>query len=161
MAKLILDETQPRAVSLSYSWWMMALIGAALGVLYWGLTMLVGHFIIDPLFCSDAVNASTCSNSVGISGNVAGILVATIGLGVLVRLSILRPLIIAIATAAALWGLAGWTDGLGWAEIVAWSTLLYALCYILFSWISRYAKSVPVLVAAVTIVIIARIVLVL
>lgn len=161
MAKLILDDSQPRAVSLSYSWWIMVLIGAALGVLYWGLTLLVGHFIIDPLFCGDAVNASTCSSSVEISGNVAGILVATIGLGVLVRLGVLRPLIVAIATAAALWGLAGWTDGLGWAEVAAWSALLYGLCYVLFSWISRYAKSVPVLVAAVAIVIIARIVLVL
>jgi len=161
MAKLILDETQPRAVSLSYSWWMMALIGAALGVLYWVLTLLVGHFIIDPLFCSDAVRASTCSSSVEISGNVAGILVATIGLGILVRLNVLRPLIVAIATAAILWGLASWTDGLGWAEVVAWSVLLYALCYVLFSWISRYARSVPVLVAVVAIVMIARIVLVL
>lgn len=161
MAKIILDDSQPRAVSLSYSWWMIALIGAAMGVLYWALTLLVGHFIVDPLSCNDAVDASTCANSLEISGNVAGILVATIGLGVLVRLRVLRPLIVAIATAVALWGLAGWTDGLGWAEVVAWSVLLYALCYVLFSWISRYARSVPVLVAVAGIVIIARIVLVL
>lgn len=161
MAKLILDDSQPRAVSLSYSWWMMALIGAGLGVLYWGLTLLVGQFIIDPIFCRDAANASTCTSSVEISGNIAGILVATIGLGVLVRLGVLRPLIVAVATAATLWGLAGLTDGLGWAEVAAWSAVLYALCYVLFSWISRYARSVPVLIAAIVIVIIARIVLVL
>ena len=159
MAKLILDDTQPRAVSLSYSWWTMALVGAAIGALYWALTVFVGHFIIDPLFCRNSVNAATCSNSLGISGSVAGILVATLGLGALVRLSVLRPLVIAIATAILLWGLASWTDGLGWAEIIAWSVVLYALSYVLFSWVSRYARSIPVIVVVAIIVIIARIVL--
>ena len=159
MAQVILDDNQPRSVSLSYSWWMVALIGASIGVLYWLLTLAVGHFIIDPLFCGSSSNAVTCANSVGVAGNVAGVLVATIGLGVLVRLQVLRPLIIAVSTAIILWGLSGWTEGLGWAEVAIWSIVLYALSYVLFSWISRYARSVPVLMAALAIVVIARIVL--
>ncbi len=159
MVQVILDDNQPRSVSSSYSWWMLALIGAVVGVLYWLLTLAVGHFIIDPLFCGSSSSAVTCANSVGVAGNVAGVLVATIGLGIMVRLRVLRPLIIAVSTAIILWGLSGWTEGLGWAEIVAWSTVLYALSYVLFSWISRYARSVPVLMAALAIVVIARIVL--
>jgi len=51
MAKVIVDETQPQVVSMSYSWWRMALIGAALGIAFWTLAFTVSHFIIDPLFC--------------------------------------------------------------------------------------------------------------
>ena len=159
MAQVILDDNQPRSVSISYSWWMVALTGVAVGVLYWLLTIATGHFIVDPLFCSGSANAAACSNSVGIAGNVAGILVATVGLGVLVRLQVPRPLIVAVSTAIVLWGLSGWTEGLGWAEIVAWSSILYGLSYVLFSWISRYTRSVPVLVTAVAIIVVARIVL--
>ncbi len=159
MAQVILDDNQPRSISASYSWWVLALIGVATGALYWLLTITVGHFIIEPMFCSSSANASTCSNSVSIAGNVAGILVATIGLGILVRLQVLRPLIIAISTAILLWGLSGWTEGLGWAEIIAWSSILYGLSYVLFSWVSRYTRSVPVLVSAIVIVVLARIVL--
>lgn len=159
MAKVIVDETYPQAVSPVYSWWRIALIGAALGILYWTLSFLVSHYIIDQLFCRSSVDALACSNSVNLSGNIATILVATIGIAVLIGLKVMRPLIIAAATAIVLWGLAGWTDGLAWGEIAFWSALLYSLSYVLFSWISRYSRSVPVLIAVVGVVAIARIVL--
>jgi hypothetical protein len=159
MVTVITDETQPTVVSSSYSWWRVALIGGAIGVIYWALTFLVGHFIIDPMFCRSSVNAAACSNSVELSGNIAGILVATLGLAVLVWLKVLRPLVVAVATAIVLWGLAGWTAGLAWGEVALWSVLLYGLSYVLFSWMSRYGRSVPVLIAVAVTVVIARIVL--
>lgn len=159
MAKVIVDETQPQAVSMSYSWWWMALIGAALGIMYWALVFIISHFVVDQLFCGSSVNALACSNSVDLSGNIASILVATIGLGVLVRLRVLRPLIVVIAAAIVLWGLAGWTDGLAWGEVAFWSALLYSLAYVLFSWISRYSRTIPVLISVALVAIIARLVL--
>lgn len=159
MAKVIVDETYPQTINMSYSWWRIALIGGAIGVLYWALAFLVAHFVIDPLFCRSSVNAAACSNSVGLSGNIATILVATIGLTVLVKLRVMRPLIIAAAAAIVLWGLAGWTNGLAWGEVAAWSVLLYGLSYLLFSWISRYGRSIPVLIAVAIVVLVARIVL--
>ena len=159
MAKVIVDETQTREVSQFYVWWRLALIGVGLGLVYWILTYLIGHYIIDQLFCSNSANAIACTNSVGISGNIADVLVATIGLGVMVRLGIFRPIIIAASTAVMLWGLASWTDGLFWLEAIGWSVLLFGLCYLLFSWIGRYSRSVPVLIATVILLIIARIVL--
>ncbi len=161
MATVIVDETHPQAVSPVYLWWRIALIGAAVGILYWTLSFLVSHYIIDQLFCHSSVDALACSNSVNLAGNIATILVATIGLAVLVGLRVLRPLVIAAATAIVLWGLAGWTDGFAWGEIAFWSALLYSLSYVLFSWISRYSRSIPVLIAVVAVVAIARIVLVL
>jgi hypothetical protein len=130
-----------------------------MGILYWVITFLVGRFIIDPMFCGSTVNATACSNSVVLSGNIASILIATTGLLVLVGLKVLRPLIVVVATAIVLWGLSGWTKELAWGEIALWSALLYSLSYVLFSWISRYNKSVPVLIIVALTVVIARFVL--
>ena len=159
MAKVIVDETQPQAVSLSYSWWRIALVGAAIGIIYWALTAVVSHFIIDQLFCRSSVSALACSNSVGLAGNIASILIAAVGLVVLVRLRVLRPLIVVVATAIVSWGLASWTEGLAWGEIAFWSALLYSLSYVLFSWISRYSRTIPVLISVALVVIVARILL--
>ena len=159
MVTVLTDEAQPVTISVSYSWWRIALIGAAMGILYWAITFLVGRLVIDPMFCGSSVNAAACANSVGLSGNVAGILVAVVGLFVLVGLKVLRPLIVAVAAAVVLWGLSGWTNGLAWGEIAFWSALLYSLTYVLFSWISRYNKSVPVLITVVLTVVVARIIL--
>lgn len=159
MAKVIVDDSQTREVSQSYIWWHLVLIGAALGVVYCVLTYMVGRFIIDPLFCGSSANAITCSNSTSISGNIADILVSIIGLGVMVRMQVFRPIIIAAATAVLLWGLASWTEGLWFVEAIGWSVLLFALCYMLFSWVGRYARSVPVLIATLLILILGRIVL--
>lgn len=159
MAKVIVDDMHQTVVNSAYSWWRLALIGAVIGGLFWSLTWLVVHFIINPLFCSADVNALACSNSVGLSGNIANVLVATIGIGILVKFRIMRPLVIVVAAAAVLWGLAGWTDGFTWGEIVFWNVLLYSLTYLLFSWISRYNRSLPVLIAVLFVVMAARIVL--
>lgn len=159
MAKVIMDDSQTREVSQHYVWWHLALIGAGLGLIYWILTYLVSHFIIDQLFCGNSANAITCSNSIGISGNIADILVAAIGLVVMVRMRIFRPIIIAAASAILLWGLASWTEGLWFLEATFWSILLFTLCYLMFSWIGRYARSTPVLIATLIILIIGRILL--
>ncbi len=159
MAKVVLDDSQTRDISQHYVWWRLALIGAGLGIIYWALTYLIGHFIVDQLFCGNSANAATCSNSVSISGNIANILVAAIGLVVMVRMKIFRPIIIAVASAVLLWGLAGWTEGLWFLEAGLWSILLFSLCYLLFSWIGRYSRSTPVLIGTLVILVIGRIVL--
>jgi hypothetical protein len=141
MAKIIKWDTEPQTISASYSLWRTALVGVVLGVVYWGLTAFIGRFV----------------DSTNISGDIATILIATIGIIVMLRLRIAQPLIIAVATGAALWGLARWTSGLAWGEVAAWSALLYGLAYILFSWIARYARIVPVLIIIVLIVIVLRI----
>ena len=156
MAKLVVDDNQSHSIKLMYSIWRIALIGASLGLFYWLVTLLLSRYIIDPIYCKSIVDASICTGSVSMAGNIASIIVATIGLGVLIRYSVVRPIIIAIASGVALWGLAGWTEGLAWYEVALWSALLYGLVYVLFSWISRYNRTVPVVVAILAILIIVR-----
>ncbi len=157
MAKLVLDDNEPKSIRLMYSVWRMAAIGVFLGILYWLLTILMSRYVIDPIYCGSSVDTSVCASSIPMAGNIVSIIVATIGLGIMIRYSVVRPIIIAVASAIALWGLAGWTEGLVWYEIGLWSALLYGFSYVLFSWISRYNRTVPVLVAILATLIILRV----
>jgi hypothetical protein len=158
MVEVIQEERYPQAISMSFSWWQIALTGVAIGALYFLLTYLIGHFIIEPLYCGSAVNATACANAGQISGNIATILVGTVGLGVMVSLRVVRPIVVALATAVLLWGLSVWTVGLSWSEVVAWSSLLYGLSYVLFAWICRYNQTIPVIVVSILVSVVARIV---
>ena len=159
MAKVIADE---QIVDRTWSIWGRTVgIGAGLGLVFWLLTLLLGNYVIEPLACRDTANAVLCANSVGLSGNIATILTAVLGLFVMVRWGIFRPIILVVATAALLWDLAAMTNGLFWAEALLWSILLYAGSYGLFAWIARYSRLWAVIAISVLIVLIIRIALVL
>lgn len=158
MAELIQEERYPQTISVSFSWWKVLLIGAAIGALYYLLTALIGRFFIDPMYCKTALEAANCANSLAISGNIANILVGAIGLGALVGLRVVRPLIIVGASVVLLWGLSTWTVGLFWVEAVAWDALLFGLAYLLFGWICRFNRTTIVVIIAILLSLIARIV---
>ncbi|TAL14709.1 hypothetical protein EPN95_02010 [Patescibacteria group bacterium] len=158
MVEVVQEDAYPQSISMSFSWWQIAVTGLAVGALYYILTFLIGQFIIDPLYCGASLNAANCSNSVGISGNIATILVGTIGLGIMVSLRVVRPIIVAAMTAILLWGLSVWTSGLSWGEIVLWSSLLYGLAYVAFAWICRYNQTMPVIIISILVSVVARIV---
>lgn len=159
MVRVIQEETYPKYISMSFSWWQIAVTGLAVGALYFILTALISQFIIDPLYCGASLNVANCSNSIGISGNIATILVGTIGLGIMVSLRVVRPIIVAVMSAILLWGLSVWTSGLSWGEIVASSAILYAMGYVAFAWISRYNETMPVIIVSILVSVVARIVI--
>jgi len=140
MAKIIDSEVISQPISKSNSVWHILLIGAILGVLYCGLTVYLSRFI----------------GLVSAAGDIATILVATVGIIVMLNLGMARPLLVAVASAVSLWGLSKLTDGLGWFEVLVWSVLIYCLAYLLFSWLTRYKKIAPVLIVTVIIIIIVR-----
>lgn len=158
MARLILNDSYPSEVSSLYSWWKITIVGFSTGVLYWILTILINQFVVEPMFCGANLNAQICSGSIEMAGNLANIVVALVGLFVLVRLGVLRPLIVAVSSAVVLWGLAGWTSGLFWLEVAGWSVLLFVLNYVLFSWLARYTKSIAVIIMTLVVVVTIRIV---
>jgi len=160
MAQVIITDQQ--VISTSWREWGRTIVfGATTGLIFWLLTILLQRYVIDPIVCKQALNATLCSNSTPLSGNIATILTAVIALVFMVRSGIARPVIIAVATAALLWDLAAWTDGLFWVEAVLWSIGLYALTYALFAWITRYATLWVTIVVSLLIVVIIRIALVL
>jgi len=157
MVQVIQQDIQPQAISDSYSWWRVSLIGMGVGILWWAITYAGLHFVISPILCKSAVSIGSCSDPLGLSGNIASVLAGAVGLGVLVRERVFRPIIVALASGITLWGLSIWVDGLSLGEILLWSAILYGISYLLYSWISRYAISIPVMLAVACVVIIARI----
>ncbi len=145
MAKIIDSDIESLPVNKLYPVWRIALVGMILGVLYWWLTVLIERY----------------TNSLGIAGDIASILVATIGIIIMLNMHTARPLVVVLASVISLWGLAQLTNGLVWFEIIVWSALLYGLAYTLFSWVIRYKRTVTVLIVAIIIVFIMRITIIL
>lgn len=142
MAKILSKNIESSNVSNYFPLMQIIIVGMILGLLFWGSNIILSRFVSSP----------------EISGNIATVIVATIGLGVMATLRAVRPIIIVIASAVTLWGLASWTNGLSLWEVIAWDVLLYSLAYVVFSWISRYLKVMPVLIFVIIVVAIARLI---
>lgn len=151
----IVEEIDSRASeSARYSVLIVGAIGVLLGLVFWGLTILLSKFMVEPLFCQATV--SSCLAATGVAGDISTIIVATIGIVIMVALKMARPLIVTVSTAVSLWGLAMLTSEFGWIEAALWSAWLYMLAYIVFSWVARYLLLKPVIVTMIVIVIMAR-----
>lgn len=160
MARVIIEDYQ--IVGRSWALWLRTvLLGITTGLTFWILTTLIGHYVIEPLTCKQVITAATCTNANLLAGNIATILVAVIAIIGMVRLRIARPIVIAVASAALLWDLAAWTQGLFWLEAIGWSLLLYGVVFGLFAWITRYATLWVALVLSLVIVLVIRVGLIL
>jgi len=114
----------------------VALLGALVGVASWLLTALIRQIIFVPLFCGDPAN-SMCVGATGGAGTIALFVVAVAGLLGLVRLGVYRPLLVVVAAAVSLWGIASWTAEFSWVESLLWTIVLYSLVYTVFTWLVR------------------------
>lgn len=142
MAKATIINTEPRAIGASQSIWKVVLLAFGLGLIYWVISFFVEKYIIGKFFCG-LQTALICQNIVNVSGNIAIILTAIIGIVLMVRLRMVQPLIVSVASSIVLWGISSWTNGLVWYETIVCDVVLYLLAYVLFSWIVR-CKSLAV-----------------
>ncbi len=123
----------------------IAIIGAVLGVVAWGLALLLERFVLRAMFCGDE-SAAQCVNIAAYAGNIAAVIVAIIGVISLVRAGVFRPLLIVLGGAISLWGVAAWLAPLSLPEQAGWSAVLYMLAYVLYVWIARVRHAVVVLI---------------
>ncbi len=142
-------------------WLKIVLIGVGVGIIFWLLTIMLTRYVIEPLACKDITDAARCVNASSLAGNISTILTALIAIGVLVRMRVIQPVILAVGTAALLWDLSAWTSGLYWLEAFGWTILLYGLCFGLFAWIARYSRLLLAVIISILIILIIRIALVL
>lgn len=159
MAYVIAEDNPTNKIAPSFPIVTIASIGAGLGLLFWGVCALVNYFVVDQLLCRSTNTLSACLDSTTLSGSISTIIIAVIGVAILVKFRIQQPLIVAVASGVVLWTLADWTDGLGWIEVALWSLVLYMVTYLLFTWIARYRKVIPVAIFSLVAVVIIRILL--
>lgn len=133
----------------------VALTGALMGVLVWGIAALLERFVLRAIFCGDP-SAAACVDITTYAGNIATVIVAIVGVVTLVRLGVFRPLLIVLGAAISLWGLAAWLSGLGIFEQIIWSVVLYTLLYSLYAWIARIRHAVVVILVFIAVAIASR-----
>lgn len=161
MAQLYVSESPTQPLTLNYPIRYIVATGVALGILFWGLNAWVNYYVVEQILCRSSATLTACSDSTALSGSIATIIVAVIGVFLLVRVRVRQPLIVAVASAIILWTLSSWIDGLAWYEAALYSVGLYILTYGLFSWITRYKSLPPVLLAVLIAIGIIRVILVL
>jgi hypothetical protein len=135
----------------------IAILGAVLGLIAWGVSALVANYVIDPLFCkAEGGNFSVCSQGGLLASNIASLLVGGLAVIALLRLGVFRPLLISLAVVVTLWGIGPWMGALPWYESLSWTILLYAVAYVAFSWLARIRLFWIALLATAVVIIAAR-----
>ena len=142
MATVVAEPTSQQIIV--KPWWEKLrplVIGLAVGVIWWALLSLLDAYVVEPIACGNNASIYVCNESFGVSGSIAAIFSAILGSILLVRILHPRPVMIPIASAIVLWGLASLADGLGWPVVLVASAVLYSLCYYMFGLIGKISDS--------------------
>lgn len=114
----------------------VAVFGLITGLVVWGLTFVFSTYMLSPLLCQNDVEG-ICSAALTYGEVIATIIGAAVGLFILVRLQVFRPLLVVLAAVISLWGLIGIVSPLPWYVVGLCSGASYMLVYLLFTWITR------------------------
>ena len=133
----------------------VAITGAVVGLVTWMLAYALQRFVLGSLFCGDE---ATCERAVDYSGAIALIVTAIVGVIVLVRSLVYRPLLIVLGAVVSLWGIVSWLSGLTILEQVGWMVLLFALAYSAYAWLARVRNVVVMLILVALLLIASRVI---
>lgn len=118
-------------------------LGVAVGLLLPWLSLLLDQYFIRPVFCHAGSVLAICSSSSSVSLVVITVLLTLGATVALAHWQVFRPLLIALATAVALWGLNKQLAGIqsqSASEYYALSVLSYTSVYLLFFWLFRMSN---------------------
>lgn len=135
------------------------ILGALIGLLIPFIGFLLEKFFIGPVFCSAGSGTGMCTNAANIGYYAASVVFGGLTVVVLANWQVFRPLVIAAAAIAALWGFRRYVQDLvggNGLEYYLLSTVLYAAAYLLFYWLMRIRQFAVSLVLAVVIVVLVR-----
>jgi hypothetical protein len=136
----------------------VAVFGILAGLLVWGLTYMLEVYVLKALMCPEA-NGVTCASASQLGEAIATIFTAAIGLFALVKLQVFRPLLVVIATVVSLWGIIGIVGELPMYMIGLSVAGLYAISYLMFTWITRLRLFSLVAVLLVVLIVLIRVIL--
>jgi hypothetical protein len=136
--------------------WVIA-SGAAVGITAWLFGRLLNMWLFTPLFCR--TGSSICASAPQYA-NIGALILAT-GLGVflLVRTQIYRPLLVGLAAALTLWGVLDGFHGVAWYLAAFVAALLFALAYGAFAWLARIRSFLVAVIVSVVLLIVVRYIL--
>ncbi len=152
----VADDEKPKFIDIDrQSLGFAGIAGLAVGVSTWLVSWFLQNVILNPIVCHSS--ATTCASNGDIAFNIAAVLMAVAGVVALVRKGIYRPVLVAGAAVISLWSLQALLSNLGWLEALAWTAILYALAYVLFTWVLKVYNLTIASVLLVALVVLARI----
>lgn len=134
----------------------VVILGGIIGLSVWGLTFILNRYVFDAYFCGGGTS-DQCSSAGNYAAMLATIIGAVAALVALIRLRIYRPLLIVLAAAISLWGLAQYGLGLAWYQMALVLLVMYALALVTYGWIARLRQFWIALIATVVLVLLVRI----
>ncbi len=132
-------------------------VGALVGVVSMGMFYALNHFIFSAALCRTGVEG--CTNAPVYSGIIATVVGVIVGIVALAKAGIYRPLPAAIAAGVAMWGVYGLMGNAIWYWGLLIGTILFALAYMLFAWLSRIRSFIISIIVLIAIVIVIRLVI--
>jgi len=132
----------------------VALLGIVVGLVVPLLAWLIQNYFVSPIFCRETT-VGICAATDATTYYVATVVMAVIAIALMANWQVFRPLLIAVAAAATLWGMQRYIGDViakSGIEYYAASAGLYALTYVLFYWLMRlrnFALSIILTVVAI------------
>lgn len=136
-------------------------VGALVGFFGWLLTLGIHNWVLTPIFCRSADTAAACASSDLTAWIIAHILISIIGLFILVRSNIFRPLLVVLAVLVTLWAIGLWFLPAAWWVGLLWQTILFALAYALYTWLASVEKFIVAGLLIVGVVVLMRLLIML
>lgn len=133
-------------------------IGLFVGFLVHVGTLGLQQYALEPLFCQQN-NDQYCSNTQQFAAVLSLLVFHFLGLVALVRIGVVRPLLVVLATVATLFGMQLWLDGQTWWMGSLYSALLVGLSYVYYTWVNRMTQFPVALGLTIVSVIVARLLL--
>lgn len=131
------NETRPPIVPMLWSDFLSVIVlGGMIGLLVWGAGMLLNRFVFDVYFCQGDVTTQ-CASAKNYAAATASLVGVAVGLVVLIRLRVYRPLLVLLAAFISLWGVVQLSWNFEWYQGALVALVLYALAFGAYSWIAR------------------------
>lgn len=135
------------------------LYGVGVGVITYIAYMLLERFVFDPILCRESVALVRCENASSISAGMAIVIGSFVGLALLVRERVYRPILAILGVSVSLWGIFALLASLPFLISVIVCALLFATAYVVFSWLVQPTSLIVSIVGVVVVTILARLAL--
>jgi hypothetical protein len=125
--------------------------GLLVGLVSFALYVGLDRFVFEPVLCRENAALARCESKEEFAAGAAIVVASFLGLFLLVRERVYRPILAIIGIAVALWGIFGLVGALPVVLAACVTALLFALAYVVFSWLVQ-PTSLLISIAGVVIV---------
>ena len=129
----------------------IVLYGALVGLVTFLLYLILSKLVFEPILCRDTIALARCAAKNDFASGVAIILASLVGLFLLVRERVYRPILAIIGVCISLWGILAVVAVLPVVIAGFVTIILFGVSYLLFSWLVQ-PTSLVISVAGVAIV---------